>query len=80
MESLTIKGTNILNLLRQLPPQERLKIIAQALPETDYELSHAKEPKQSVWGLWADLGSAPDADEIDELRREIWANFPREDI
>ena len=37
-------------------------------------------PRKSLWGLCADLGPAPSAEEIDKVRREEWANFPREDI
>jgi hypothetical protein len=32
-------------------------------------------PNRSLYGLWADLGSAPSAEEIDQARREAWANF-----
>jgi hypothetical protein len=37
-------------------------------------------PKRSLLGLLADLGPAPSAEDIDEARREMWANFPRDDI
>jgi hypothetical protein len=30
--------------------------------------------------LCADLGPAPSAEDIDEIRHEMWAGFPREDI
>ncbi len=36
--------------------------------------------RRSLLGLWADLGPAPSAEDIDEARREAWANFPRDDI
>jgi len=39
-----------------------------------------KKPKRSLYGICADLGPAPSAEEIDESRREMWGNFPREDI
>ena len=32
-----------------------------------------------LFGLCADLGPAPSADDIDEARREMWASFPRDD-
>jgi hypothetical protein len=35
---------------------------------------------ESSAGLWEDLGVDISADEIDEARREMWGNFPREDI
>ncbi|GEM_PF-1963916 len=38
-----------------------------------------KQPKRSLNGLLTDLGPAPSAEDIDEARREMWGNFPRED-
>ena len=35
---------------------------------------------RSLYGAFADLGHAPTDAEIDEARRKLWANFPREDI
>ena len=76
-----------LNLLRQLPPRERLRVIAQALPEAERDLpeaerdlSEAIRPLKSLRGLWKDLNFDLSAEEIDQARREAWANFPREDI
>jgi hypothetical protein len=37
-------------------------------------------PRRSSYGVLAHLGPAPSAEEIDEARREAWANFPRDDI
>ncbi len=42
--------------------------------------SSAAPPRQSLRGLWADLGLEVTAEDIDEAQREMWANFPREDI
>ena len=70
----------VLDLLRQLPPRERLKVLAQALPEVEQELSKAPQPLRSLRGLWKDLDFDITAEEIDQARREAWANFPREDI
>ena len=82
----TITPETVLNMLRQLPPRDRLKVIALTLPEVERELP-AEYPKgaglcplKSLRGLCADLGPAPSAEEIDQSRREAWANFPREDV
>ena len=69
-----------LNILRQLPPRERLRVIAQALPEAERALSETVRPLKSLRGLWKDLGFDLSAEEIDQARREAWGNFPREDI
>jgi hypothetical protein len=75
-----VTADTVLTLLRQLQPRERLKVIAQALPEVERDLSEQLRPLKSLRGLCADLGPAPSAEEIDEARREVWAGFPREDI
>jgi hypothetical protein len=44
-------------------------------PRTQEE---AKQPLKSSLGLCADLNISISKEEIDEARREMWANFPRE--
>jgi len=51
------------------------KIIAEA-PEA----AAAKEPTLSLRGLLAKYGPAPSAEEIDQNRAEMLANFPRSDF
>ena len=70
----------VLDLLRQLPPRDRLKVLVQALPEIEQELVLSPGPLESLRGLWKDLDFDITAEEIDHARREAWANFPREDI
>ncbi len=63
-----ITMNSILDMLRKLPPQERLKVIAKALPEIEKDLVAPRRPRKSLLGLCADLGPAPSADEIDQAR------------
>ena len=69
-----------LDMLRQLPPRERLRVIAQALPDAERDLPEPIRPLKSLRGLWKDLGFDLSAEEIDQARREAWADFPRENI
>lgn len=39
-----------------------------------------KEPTRSLRGLLAKYGEAPSAEEIEENRAEMFANFPRSDF
>lgn len=66
--------------LRRLPPRERLRVIVEALPELERELQEPREPLQSLRGLWKDLDFDVSAADIDEVRREGWADFPRQDL
>jgi len=70
----------VLDNLRRLPPRERLRVIAQALPELERELQVPAGPLKSLRGLWKELDFDISAEEIDQARREAWADFPREDI
>lgn len=75
-----VTAGKVLELIRLLPPRERLRVLAQALPELERELSAPPQPRKSLLELCADLGPAPSAEEIDEVCREAWAGFPREDV
>jgi len=71
----------VLTLARQLPPLEKIKLIERIAPEIEQDLRvnlQTPRPRRSLLGLCADLGPAPSAKEIDEVRREMWASFPRE--
>jgi hypothetical protein len=70
-----------LDLVKQLSPLDKARLIERIVPDIERELATAQPaPRKSLWGLCADLGPAPSAEEIDQARREEWANFPREDI
>ena len=43
------------------------------------ELIEENKPLDTLYGLCADLGTAPSEEDIAEVRREVWSNFPRED-
>lgn len=68
----------ILQEVQALPPEKQREIYEHARrlrAETE-----KKPPFKSVEGLWAGLGVSLSAEEIDENQREMWKNFPREDI
>ena len=79
----------VLALAQQLSPSDQLRLVARltdTLAERGAALTQAgiekgnEQPKFTTHGLLADLGPAPSAEDIDEVRREMWANFPRDDI
>ena len=82
VERSAVTADGVLVLLRKLPPRERLRVIAAALPETERALSADSPlpPLRSLLGLCADLGPAPSTEEMDQARREAWATFPRDDL
>ena len=71
----------LFSLVKQLYISEKLRLIKWMVPERERELVLVRPTlRKSVWGLCADLGIAPSAAEIDEVRGEKWANFPMQDF
>jgi hypothetical protein len=71
----------VVSLARRLPPVEKIRLIERMVPEIERDMLGQRPLKRkSLLGLCADLGPAPSAEDIDEIRREMWAGFPREDI
>ncbi len=69
---------SILEAVRSLPPEKKQEILDHAnrlLAEPP-----VKKPLKSIKGLWAGMGISISAEDIDEVQREMWKNFPREDI
>jgi len=76
-KALTIES--VLADLLKLSPRERLEVIAQAAQQTEHEMpEESKKPTRSLKGILK--GVSISAEEIDEARREMWGNFPRDDI
>ena len=73
----------ILMLAKQLTPLEKAQLIENMVPDLKVSLqsvSIGRRPLRSAYGICADLGPAPSAEEIDEMRQELFKNFPREDF
>ena len=68
----------ILEAVRALPAEKQREVLNHAARLRDE--AGKKSPFKSVRGLWVDLGISLSPEEIDENQREIWRNFPREDI
>jgi hypothetical protein len=68
-------------LLAQLTPAEKAEVVAWLGAALKAELPQgARGVRHSARGLWTDLGKAPSDEAIDEARRALWGNFPRDDV
>ncbi|MGH9825287.1 MAG: hypothetical protein ACREDR_18815 [Blastocatellia bacterium] len=68
----------LLDRIRRLPP-EKQDAVEHFIEEIERHGS-VKKPRRDLMGLAADLGEHISAEDIDEARREMWGNFPRDDI
>jgi hypothetical protein len=70
-----ISEHQLLEKFRRLPPNEQEEIF-HLIEEKEEHI--AKTPRRSLMGICAQPGLSISAEEIDEARREMWANFPRD--
>lgn len=70
----TPTSTDVLKMLRQLPPSEQLRIISLALPEIEKSLGKQVRTRKSLRGLWSSTGITPK--DIAETRKG-WIRFDR---
>ncbi|MFN7934536.1 MAG: hypothetical protein U0R19_14490 [Bryobacteraceae bacterium] len=68
----------ILEAVRSLPIEKQQEILGHATRLRDE--ARPKQPFQSVKGILGGRGISISAEDIDQARREMWKNFPREDV
>ena len=66
----------IFDAVRALPAGKRQEVLDHVKRLHDVA-TQPRKPRKSGRGLWADLNIDLSAEEIDEARREMWENFPR---
>jgi hypothetical protein len=73
----TLEAT--LELVKQLSLVDKVRLIMQIAPQIEKELTNIQpKPRQSLRGIWRDADITES--DINEVRKEMWSNFPREDI
>ena len=68
----------ILENLRVLPPEKQQEVLD--FVEFIKSKSRSKVARRSIKGLCADLEVHITEEDIAQVRREMWGNFPREDF
>jgi hypothetical protein len=69
----------LIDLAGQLSTLDKVRLIEWLAPQIAQDLqTEAAKPRKSLRGLWR--GQTIESAEIDQARKEIWQNFPREDI
>lgn len=67
-------------LARQLPLAERARLIEQVAASLAEEAGKSPSPRRASYAALADLHLDVSEEDIAEARRDMLANFPREDI
>lgn len=76
-KTVTLEAT--LELVKQLSLVDKVRLIEQIAPQIEKELTKIQsKPRQSLRGIWR--GANITESDINEVRKEMWSNFPREDI
>ena len=68
----------ILEAVRALPAEKQQEVLNHAARLRDE--AGRKSPFKRVRSLWEDLGISLSPEEIERNQRDLWRNFPREDI
>ena len=82
MKNKSVTLEQVIDLARQLSPFEKVRLIEQVVPDLEAPLKAASTktiPLSSAYGSLSELGDAPSKEEIDEMRQDVFGNFPRED-
>lgn len=80
MQATTTLYEAIMEQAKQLSPQEKIELINLLLTEvkSEIEAKSPRPPHEPLLGLWKNVDISED--DIAEARREMWGNFPREDV
>ncbi len=70
----------VVNIAKQLSPSEQVQLIERITPQIKSALMVQEKPRQSLYGIFAHLGEGPSEQDIEQVRAEMWENFPRNDI
>ncbi len=72
---------DVMNLVQHLTPVAKVRLIERLAPDIERALAtQPRRPSRSLLGLVRDLGTAPSASEIDDIRKEMWASLQSDDI
>ncbi len=69
---------DILSGAQRLTLAEKAHLLAELSAELQTELAEPSQPKQSLLGIWE--GEDLSSEDINNARKDLWGNFPREDI
>ena len=79
INSNTMTLDDVFAMARRLSVPDQARLIGLLAPLLAEAVGEPKGERRPLRGLLADLGAAPSAEDIDDVRREMWASLPAED-
>jgi hypothetical protein len=71
----------VVSMIERLSDEDQVRVIEHTSGLLRHKLMRLEgHSTPSLYGSFADVIPPLSAEDIDEARREMWANFPREDI
>ncbi|GIK67006.1 MAG: hypothetical protein BroJett018_48000 [Chloroflexota bacterium] len=78
---MTVTFEELVHEALQLSPEDQAKLVSRIVNAMGQNLQgQTRKPLPDLYGSWADLGFDISEEDIDAVRRDVWANFPREDM
>jgi hypothetical protein len=79
MDTPEVTFEKVMSMAQKLSPLEKLRLIERLAPDLEAALqASAHVRRRSLRGILR--GDAISEEDIDQIRREMWDNFPREDV
>lgn len=79
MEAKPIALEQVVKLAAKLSALDKVRLVEQVMATLENDLTaQEKKPRRSLYGIWKGVDASDE--DIAEVRREMWKNFPREDI
>ncbi len=69
---------SIVERVENLPLERQREVLNLAEYLQHKEKSNGVKPRKSLYGLWKGVDIT--SEDIDEIRQEMWGNFPRDDF
>ena len=78
MSDLVVELEEVVEMVRSLSALDKVRLVEEVMTLLEADLEERKSvPKRSLFGIWPDAHLSEE--DITDVRREMWANFPRED-
>lgn len=79
MEAKPIALEQVVKLAAKLSALDKVRLVEQVMATLENDLTaQEKKPRRSLYGIWKGVDVSDE--DIAEVRREMWKNFPHEDI